>query len=117
MWELTNDLNVGQTPAQALVNLKAYCTQAKAIGLKVYILTCIPRNPSSLSDANRVALNGLIMADTSFCDGVIDVTLMTEFSLSTSYLNTTFYNADGVHLTTAGYNLIGQRILDSVNFN
>lgn len=116
-WELTNDLNSGQTPAQCLANEIAYCQQAKAMGLKVYILTCIPRNPTFISDANRVALNALILADTTFCDGVIDVTLMTEFSLATSYLNTTYYNADGTHLTTTGYNLIGQRILDSVNFN
>jgi len=116
-WELTNDLNSGQTPAQCLANEIAYCQQAKAMGLKVCILTCIPRNPTFISDANRVVLNALILADTSFCDGVIDVTLMTEFSLATSYLNTTYYNADGTHLTTAGYNLIGQKILDSVNFN
>jgi lysophospholipase L1-like esterase len=116
-WELTNDLNSGQTPAQCLANEIAFCQQAKAIGMKVYILTCIPRNPTFISDASRLALNALILADTSFCDGVVDVTLMTEFSLATSYLNTTFYNADGTHLTTTGYNLIGQKILDSVNFN
>jgi len=116
MWDLTNDLSSGQTPAQALVNVKSYCAQAKAMGLKVYILTCIPRNPASLNDANRVTLNNSIMADTSFCDGVIDVTTITEFSTSASYLNTTFYNVDGVHLTTAGYNLIGQRIINSITF-
>lgn len=116
-WELTNDLNSGQTPAQCLVNEKAYCAQAKAMGLKVYILTCIPRNPTFISDANRIALNALILADTSFCDGVIDVCTLTEFSTALSYQNTTYYNADGTHLTTAGYNLIAQKILDSINFN
>lgn len=115
-WELTNDLNVGQTPAQALSNEIAYFNQATAIGLKVYILTCIPRNPTWISDANRVALNTLILAEPTFAGRVIDVTLMTEFSTATSYLNTTFYNADGTHLTTAGYNLIGQRIIDTITF-
>lgn len=116
-WELTNDLNTGQTPAQALVNLKSYCSQAKAMGLIVYVLTCIPRNPTWISNANRLSLNSLILADTSFCDGVIDVCAMAEFNEASDYTNTTYYNSDGTHLTTAGYNLIGQKILDSVNFN
>lgn len=116
-WELTNDLNSGQTPAQCLANEIAYCQQAKAMGLKVYILTCIPRNPIYISDVNRLALNALILSDTSFCDGVVDVTLIPEFSLATSYLDTTYYNVDGTHLTTTGYNLVAQKILDSVNFN
>lgn len=116
-WELTNDLNSGQTPAQCLVNEKAYCAQAKAMGLIVYILTCIPRNPTFISDANRTALNALILADTSFCDGVIDVCQLAAFNSALSYLNATNYNADGTHLTTVGYNLIGQNILDLINFN
>lgn len=116
-WELTNDLNSGQTPAQCLANEIAYCQQAKAMGMKVYILTCIPRNPTFISDANRLTLNSLILADTSFCDGVVDVCTLPEFNEFSDYLNTTYYNADGTHLTTAGYNLIGQKILDSVNFN
>lgn len=116
-WELTNDLNMGQTPAQALVNLKSYCSQAKAMGLIVYVLTCIPRNPTWISNANRVALNSLILADTSFCDGVIDVCSLTEFSTENSYTNTGIYNPDGTHLNTVGYNLVGQFVYDNIIFN
>lgn len=115
-WELTNDLNAGQTPAQCLVNLKAYCTQAKAMGLVVYVLTCIPRNPTFISNSDRLTLNSLILADTSFCDGVIDVCTLSQFDNGSDYTDTTYYNADGTHLTTSGYNLISQKIYDSVTF-
>jgi len=115
-WDVVNDLNTGKTVAQTLASSKTLATLAKAQGYKVYTLTSININ-NTIVEPLRIQYNTSLLADTSFWDGVIDLTTISVLNNTNSYQNTTYYNADGTHLTTAGYNLIGQKILDSVNFN
>ena len=112
-WELTNDLASGQTPAQCLTNLKAYCSLAKTYCKKVYILTCIPDDSGRYLDADRLTLNSLILADTSFCDGIIDICALPEFDALADASNTTYYQTDKLHLTLAGFNLVGDTIYNN----
>ena len=110
VWELVNSLRNGATPAQTLIDLKAYCTLAKQYVNKVYTLTCAPDGKLGFSDSDRLILNALILADQSFCDGVIDICQRPEFNNVSDALNTTYYHVDSLHYTTAGYNVVGDFI-------
>lgn len=114
LWEGTNDLQSGSTPAQCVTNLIAYSTQARALGLKVYVLTVIPRNNAHISEANRLTLNISLISNSASFDGVIDVASMSQFDAYADVSNTTYYNADLVHLTRVGYNLIAAFILNVI---
>lgn len=113
-WDAINDLNTGKTVAQTLASSKSLATLARAKGYKIYTLTCINVNNVTVEPL-RLQYNIALLADTSFWDGVIDLTTISVLQLTNSYLNTTYYNADGVHLTTAGYNLVANKILETLN--
>jgi lysophospholipase L1-like esterase len=114
-WDGINDLNTGKTVAQTLASSKTLATLAKAQGYKVYTLTCTSVN-NVVVEPLRIQYNTLLLADTSFWDGVVDLTTIGVISDLNAYTNTTYFNADGVHFTTAGYNLIGQRIIETITF-
>jgi hypothetical protein len=115
-WDTINDLNVGRTVAQTIVSTKAAAELAIAQGYRVYTLNCININNAPV-EASRLLYNAQIVLETPFCDGIIDIASISVLNAANSFSNPTFYNADGVHLTTAGYNLIGQKIIDSINVN
>jgi len=116
-WEHTNDLTTSlgnRTPAQALQDAKDYVTLAHNAGLIVISLNVIPRLNTSFSDATRLAFNALIDADNSWLDGYINICAEPEFDANADRLNTTYYNADEIHLTTAGYTIIANKIHDKL---
>ncbi len=109
-WEHTNDLTGtlgNRTPSQALQDAKDYVTLAHNAGLIVISLNVIPRLNTSFSDATRLAFNALIDADNSWLDGYINICAEPEFDENADRLNTTYYNADKVHLKDAGYAIVG----------
>jgi len=114
-WDGINDLNTGKTVAQTLASSKTLATLAKAQGYKVYTLTCTSVN-NVVVEPLRIQYNTLLLSDTSFWDGVVDLTTIGVISDLNAYTNTTYFNADGVHFTTTGYNLIAQKIIDSITF-
>jgi hypothetical protein len=116
-WDGRNSManNIGnETPAQALIDAKAYCANAISLGLKVITLTCIPTSTTYVADADRLTFNTNMLADTSFCNAVVDPCALTEFNSVADLSNTTYYNADQIHLTTAGYTLIANLLAPTI---
>jgi len=115
-WEGTNSISFagGRTPAQALSDIQAYITQAESYGLIVYSLTVIPRNNTYISDADRLALNALILADPTINSKFIDICTETIFDSNADRTNTTYYETDQTHLKTAAQVIVGNRIITVV---
>jgi lysophospholipase L1-like esterase len=89
-------------------------TLAHNAGLIVITLNVIPRLNTSFSDATRLTFNSLIDADHDWVDEYIDICAEPEFDANADRLNTTYYNADEIHLTTAGYTLIANLLAPTI---
>lgn len=111
-WIGTNDISFGFTNSSIETNLITIWTGRKAVGFKVFACTIIPRGTfNGTQETQRQALNAWIVANWStYCDGLIDFTTNAAFNSSTSYTNTTYYNADQTHLTNTGYGVIAQMV-------
>lgn len=113
-WEICNDahnLTIDTNGTQLYSNVVAYCNQAKALGLKVIVLTGIARDYPAYDDANitdRIfACNALIRSNwATFCDAVADVAANAAFDSKSDTANTTYYHTDRTHLTNVGYDLV-----------
>lgn len=93
----TNDIFVNSV-AQATVyaNLVSYCQTRRAAGWNVVVFTCLPRGGTTAT-----VYNADIRANwPTFADGMVDVVSDSRLSDST---NTTYFNADGIHLNNTGY--------------
>jgi lysophospholipase L1-like esterase len=92
------------TAAQIYANLKAYCQAITAAGGKAILCSEID-SQANMSWHNTVwpALNALINADHSFVDGYVN--LGADARLQNA-LDTTYFNADKIHLTATGYNVV-----------
>lgn len=94
-----------KTGAQIYAQLVAYSAAAKAQGFdKVLGLTVPPSTSITGSDETaRTTLNGLILADASHAfDATVDISV----SPLNDPTNTTYFNADGLHLKTAGSTVV-----------
>ena len=119
VWCGRNDMaDAARTPAQAVADLVTYVTGRKATGLydDIYCVTCIPSLNTTLT-ATLLSFNTLLLASqnggalqTAGCSGVVNLNTLPEFDADGDYNNTTFFNADKVHLTTAGLALVANRV-------
>jgi hypothetical protein len=117
MWDGTNNMSSilgNKSAAQTLIDTKAYFTQAEALGLTVKTLTAIPRNVTSLDDTRRTDFNTLLLNDVDLTGKIINPCALSQFDAYADVSNATYYNADLVHLTTAGYDLIGGLIVTDI---
>lgn len=109
-WEVGNDIYYNGSASGAVTNFWNYCDARRAKGWKVYVLNCPPRSQTTSFGDNPTAYqtklttaNGLIASGwRSHADGFIDVASDSRFS---GY-SPTYYNADNVHYTDAGYQVI-----------
>lgn len=108
IWGGTNDLSSGATAAATFAVLQSYVTALLAAGFRVKVLTMVKRGTGGALETKRVDYNALINA--SGWD-VIDVGARAEFSDVT---NTTYYQADQTHLTTAGYAIVAGLVSDAL---
>ncbi len=117
MWELTNDIYVGGvSAATAYANYKSYLSAVYAGGFRNFIvLTCLPRGSSSPLEAIRIATNTLVTSSlvtdmlalhSDFNIVVLDVGSNATIGLPGSQNNATYFNADLIHLTPAGYAIV-----------
>lgn len=124
VWAGTNDITLGgHTGTTAHSDLSTYCLARKAAipGLKIIVLPMIPRlysayggvQPSQAqSDTYRGDLNTAMAAGyTSYADAYVNLLADGAFNANADYLDTTYYDADGVHLNDTGY----QRVADLVD--
>ena len=108
----TNDLASGTTAANTHTALSGYCSGRKAAGFEVYIVTILPRGTNAVLLAAISDCNDLIKANyATYANGIIDLTAHTEFSDAT---DTTYFDADQIHLTTAGYALLASLVAAAV---
>jgi lysophospholipase L1-like esterase len=67
-------------------------------------------------DTQKNQLNALISAGwTSFAGGYCNLAGVPQIGADGAYANTTYFNADGVNLTDAGYVLVAQAVQPVVN--
>jgi lysophospholipase L1-like esterase len=112
LWEGTNDIFLGsRTAAQVWADMQTWCALRRAEGFKTVVLTTIARGAGN---SNVATLNTLIRGtnDGSVYDKLADVASLSQFSSSS---NTTYYQADQVHLTPAGYAIIASTVQSSIN--
>jgi lysophospholipase L1-like esterase len=108
VWAGTNDIFHGSSGAQAHSDFAAYCRARQVAGAKVIAINMIARTTADgfWTIADKNIFNSLFAADAaSYSDARIDAAA--TFSDITNML---LYNADQVHITTAG----GQIIADAV---
>lgn len=106
MNEVTNELGDSQNPTTTYNYLLQYRDLVHALGAKIVVMTMPARVITYANmEIDRLSLNANILANASQFDGVADSGGQTEFNSIAATLNTTYYNADQLHFTTAGYQL------------
>ena len=113
-WEGTNDIVIGGADAAtAYANLVTYCQARRAAGYKVIIVTVIKRGPAGAGfETTRNTLNANIVANwATFADGLADVGAAAQLQNSA---DTTYYNADGIHLNATGYGVVAAIVKTAV---
>jgi lysophospholipase L1-like esterase len=112
-WEVGNDLYYNGSVNDAITRFWAYCDARKAVGFKVIIINCPPRDQgtdfgdnSAQYNAKLVSANALLADYGSHADGLIDLAQDSRFQ---GY-NLTYYDADKVHFTDAGYQVIADLV-------
>lgn len=101
VWGGTNDLAGGATAETTYTNLASHVNGLMAAGFRVIVLTMVKRGTNAALETKRQAYNGYITGTAGWT--VYDVGAMAEFSDAT---NTTYYQADQIHLTALSYGLI-----------
>jgi len=106
LWEITNSLYFGDDAATAYAAYRQWCLDWKAAGFKVVAVTALPRNdgvPQPAMENSRQTANALVVANwPTFADALLDIGSDATIGVYGSELNTTYYQADKVHLTSAG---------------
>lgn len=118
-WELVNDLRVTDDATIAYNNAVAYCDLIRNAGAKCVLLTCIATNfsgnPPDMDTIRQTLNTNLRNNASSICDLLVDTASISEFDTVADTANTTYYNADLVHLTDTGYNLIGTNVYSTIS--
>jgi lysophospholipase L1-like esterase len=115
-WEITNDLQAGSTQQQCYDNMKNYCILRRAAGFKVVVFTCLPRGAAAQFETDRTAINANIVANwATFADALCDVGADATIGVAGSQNNLTYYNADKIHLTDAGYSIVAGLAVAKIN--
>jgi lysophospholipase L1-like esterase len=122
IWGGTNDIAVGGQSASNTYNrLRTFIQNRKATGLyrKIVVVTAIPRADTSTT-TNMFAYNTLIRNNWTTlqadgADALVDLNTLAEFNADGDYNNTTYYNADKVHLTSTGYGVVATAIKAAID--
>jgi len=109
-WEVGNDIFYNGSVSGALSRFWSYCDARRAVGFKVIVINCPPRDQSTDFGDNSAQFNTkLESANTqlaaewmSHADGFVDLAGDSRFE---GY-NLTYYDADKIHYTDAGYQVV-----------
>jgi len=108
-WGGTNDLVGGATAAATFANLQTYVTARLAVGWSVVVLTCIDRGDVDIT-VPRAAYNTLIR--NAYGGGAVpkvalsDVAANANLGANGASANPTYFQADQVQLTPAGFAIV-----------
>jgi hypothetical protein len=111
LWEGTNDIYANSlTGAQAWAKVVTYISAVVATGAQLVICTIIARDysgePAGVMDTEIPAYNTLVRANTALGYTVCDLAADSHFDARADASNTTYYNADKLHLALTGQNLV-----------
>lgn len=111
----TNDLYFGASAATTITRFQTYCAARRSAGLKVIACTIIDHaEPSgSWTAADALTVNNSIRANyATYADVLCDLAADSRLA---NHADTTYFNADGVHLTAAGYAVVASLVQSAVN--
>lgn len=114
-WAGTNDLYYGRTGSQAESDFGTYCTNARNAGAFVIAINMIARRNDlgAWSDAEQAAFNSAFASNSStYSDAQVDAA-----SILNDENNTTYYQADRVHLNNAGNALLASWVEEKITNN
>lgn len=116
--EITNEARDGMAAQDIINNVQTYCEQARSYGLKVVVCTC-PAGKLSSDPADSVtiqlAANAILRNTwTNFADRLADIGALPEFDSQSDITNTTYYNADQVHMTGLGYDTMAVPVTSAI---
>lgn len=109
----TNDIGgEGVTGAQCFARLQQWCQERKAAHpWNTRVMTLLARTGGAFMSA-ITEHNALVRAGDPAIDRVVDVGAGSPIELALSdSSNLTYYQADGLHLTTAGYGIIAKHLV------
>lgn len=120
-WELTNSLRgLGVVAADVYATAKAYCQARKAVGWKVIIGTCLPRNEAGTNptfEADRIWVNAQIVANAvseGWADQVADIGGDAVIGAPGACDGSKF-ESDHIHLNEAGHAIAKAYITAAIN--
>lgn len=111
VWIGTNDIYNGGTPAAVYADLVTYCAARRAAGYtRIVTFTLLPRSAAGTPagfEADRLTFNANVRANyLTYADALADVALDARIGISGCELDTTYYNADKIHLNSTGYGVV-----------
>jgi len=117
-WGGTNDIYGHADAATVQARIQAYCNASRTAGWRVIVLTLLPRNlvagaPITGAEhaAIRTAANTWLRANwASFANAIVDVGGDSRIGIEGCQNDLTYYQADGTHLTAAGYAVVASLV-------
>jgi lysophospholipase L1-like esterase len=110
VWGGTNDLAGGASAATVYARIQNYCAGRRYFGLRCAVLTMLPRSDAGLPgsfEVDRQTINTNIRNNwATFADSLVDVAADGRIGDAGDELDSTYYNADKVHLKNAGYAIV-----------
>lgn len=116
VWAGTNDIYglpyrgiSANKPLAVYDAMKSYVAALKADGFEVWIMSAYPRSAFGFADKNaeRIAFNNMLRADSSFADKFLDIDAWTEFRTNMSL---TYYQTDRAHMSGEGNMVVARRV-------
>ena len=97
------DFHDGASAASVFAALKRYCSQRRAAGFRVVVLTVLPASDPETFEATRLAYDGMVRASwNTFADGLADIAADPRIGDTGDNLDRQFYGPDALHPNNAG---------------
>jgi lysophospholipase L1-like esterase len=109
----TNDLRIGTSVSTIMGNIRTLWANARSDGFRVIAFTIPPRNDTdwnSTKEAARLELNALIEGDSANWDALIKTHLILP-----NPDDTTLFQADKLHIASAGSQVLADAIAAQIN--
>ena len=97
------DFRAGASSADVYGALRTYCSERRAEGFRVVVLTVLPASDPVTFEATRLAYDAMLRSSwQGFADGLVDVAADGRIGDAGDNLDRHFYQPDALHLTNAG---------------
>jgi lysophospholipase L1-like esterase len=117
-WGGSNDIESGATAATTWSRIQQFCNERRAVGWRVLLLPIVDRVAANQTffDTERQTLTGLITAGwPAVADGFVDLTVNPNLGGVGARNNSTYYQADQIHLTPVANQLVGELVAPTLN--